>query len=104
MKFDISVLEPLNSIEDDHYTPPSPIKPADSPFNIGLVNLQLKTVLLLIQTILECSRCSIEAQNSEIPNEVILRLETTSMMQGLRCLYKLYSYKPNEEKVQVVGR
>lgn len=91
--------QPLNSLEDDHYAPPSPIKPAESPFNIGLISLKLKTVLLLIQTILECSRCSIEAQNADSPPEVILKLETTAMMQGLRCLYKLYSYKPEEEKV-----
>jgi len=69
--------------------------------NNGLSKLNLKTVLALIHTILECSQTSISAQNvTNSHPEVILKLETTAVMQALRCLYKLYSSNPSEPKVQ----
>lgn len=100
---------------------------SEAPTNIGLSDLSLKTVLSLITTILECSRAGLTAQlnnhdntesdskqishvsnhsnnNPDIPEpnhpEILLKLETTAVMQGLRCLYKLYKhFYPTEPKV-----
>jgi len=112
--------------DDLELTPNRSLSENEAPSNIGLSDLNLRTVLSLITTILECSRAGLSAQNfssnavasndannnnkelsSQSPPtvpvnhpEILLKLETTAVLQGLRCLYKLYAFfYPNDPKV-----